>query len=194
MKDGKDIVDVVSSLQSEFSFLTLPKQSDLCFYCPHSPLSSFVKLSVKVSKYGKQEDSSWRMTRWTGGGERFICLWDKGRGRRGKLSYQGEKKTTTRHGYVEWYKEKRLAEKWCSLVLCVFTLYRLVDQCTTQAKGLANSLSKYVLSTQYVLDVAPCPEVVRLNKTPNFLSEKSSDKTWNFLIETFQMDSISEAT
>lgn len=90
---NKDIVDMVSLLKSEsFLFLTLPKQSDKCVYYHNNLLSCFAKLSVRTSNYKEQKDSSWLMVRWAGGNKRFIHLWYKVNGSKGKLRCQGGKK------------------------------------------------------------------------------------------------------
>lgn len=128
---SKDIMDVVSSLQSKFFlFLTLPKQSDICFYYRH-PLSQFARLSITMSNYEEQEDSFWLMARWAGGNERFIHLQDKVNWWRGKLSCWGEKKTDGLKGIVIWdaIKKKDLQRNVSHLFECICVLSH-VDQWT----------------------------------------------------------------
>lgn len=114
---------------------------------------------------------------WPGGqvGVRglFACG-TKERGREGNWVAKGEKRRLKDVVIWNGIRKKRLAENCFSLVwMCVcFIFHRLVDWCTTQAKGLTNSLSKYLLSTQYVLGVAPSPKVVKFNRTPEFLTWK----------------------
>lgn len=96
-----------------------------------------MKLSIKVSNFEKQEDSFWLMARWTGGNERFVRLWDKGKGWRGKLSCQGgRKKMIKRHGYMEWYKGKKTCRKLFLICLNVYVFYLL------SVSGLMHNTSK----------------------------------------------------
>lgn len=121
---NKDIVDMVSLLKSEsFLFLTLPKQSDKCVYYHNNLLSCFAKLSVRTSNYKEQKDSSWLMVRWAGGNKRFIHLWYKVNGSKGKLRCQGGKKKPKnrwmkRHCNMGCYKEKNLQRNVSHLFEC----------------------------------------------------------------------------
>lgn len=93
---------MVSLLKSEsFLFLTLPKQSDKCVDYHRNLFSCFAQLSVRTSNYKEQEDSSWLMVRWAGGNKRFIHLWYKVNGLKGKLRCQGEKKNPKTDGWKD---------------------------------------------------------------------------------------------
>ena len=174
--------------QNSLLLLTLPKQSDVWFCYHRDPVSWLASLSIRMSNYEEQEDSSWLMARWTGWSERFFHLWDKVNGGEGNGVARGKKKNRwiKRHYNMKCYKEKKLAEKCFPLVwmyMC-FILCWSVHWCTTPVRELANSTKQTVTELILCTGSLTGAKSVKVNKAHFFLKKKlrynSDFSGWTF--------------
>lgn len=144
-----------------------PFLNTLCFCYRHDPVSSFARLSIRMSNYEQQEDSSWLMARGTGGSEKLIRLWDRVSGWRGKLSCQGKKTDGLESIDMECYEGKRLAEKYFPfgcMCICFLLISELMHN---TSKGAEQTVSEHILCTRSLAG----PKGVKVNKA-HFLPEK----------------------